>query len=208
MTGAFSKNVGKLFSELNLVTDNLSLYLCSSQLRSQWKKTPCFLLRFSYLCYPYYNGISLEPFPLSSGCSGSHSCLVLPHLQRALHLCPQSISCCQLNLSISHQRTRRPQKSWFHQWSLDGAVCSVQLNMERSRIVRSVIIMLTMQTVELRLMDTPDRMRYCGWFVWSRIYLCTIKLVKCGNLRFRIKADRPNSTWTVQNSLDPDAWIV
>ena len=34
VTGAFSGNVGKLFSELKLVTDNLSLYLCSSQLRS------------------------------------------------------------------------------------------------------------------------------------------------------------------------------
>ena len=36
-TGAFNRNVGKLFSELKLVTDNLSLYLCSSQLRSHWK---------------------------------------------------------------------------------------------------------------------------------------------------------------------------
>ena len=29
--------LGKLFSELKLVTDNLSLYLCSSQLKSHWK---------------------------------------------------------------------------------------------------------------------------------------------------------------------------
>ena len=36
MTGAFSQNVGKLFSELKLVTDNLFLYWCSSQLRSHW----------------------------------------------------------------------------------------------------------------------------------------------------------------------------
>ena len=41
MTGAFSQNVGKLFSELKLVTDNLSLYLCSSQLRSHWKQEYC-----------------------------------------------------------------------------------------------------------------------------------------------------------------------
>ena len=34
MTGAFSRNINKLFSELKLVTDNLSLYLCSSQMRS------------------------------------------------------------------------------------------------------------------------------------------------------------------------------
>ena len=33
-TGAFSQNVGKLFSELKLVTD----ILCRSQLRSHWKK--------------------------------------------------------------------------------------------------------------------------------------------------------------------------
>ena len=35
-TGAFSQNLGKLFSKLKLVTDNLSLYLCSSH----WKKCP------------------------------------------------------------------------------------------------------------------------------------------------------------------------
>ena len=33
-TGAFSRNVGKFFSELKLVTDNLSLHSCRSQLRS------------------------------------------------------------------------------------------------------------------------------------------------------------------------------
>ena len=33
-TGAFSRNVGKLFSELKFVTDNLPLHLCRSQLRS------------------------------------------------------------------------------------------------------------------------------------------------------------------------------
>ena len=33
-TGAFSRNVGKLFSKLKFVTDNFSLYVCSSQLRS------------------------------------------------------------------------------------------------------------------------------------------------------------------------------
>ena len=36
-SGAFSQNPDKLFSELKLVTDNLSLYSCSSQLRSHWK---------------------------------------------------------------------------------------------------------------------------------------------------------------------------
>ena len=35
-TGAFSRNVGKLFSELKLVTDKL-LHLCRSQLRTHWK---------------------------------------------------------------------------------------------------------------------------------------------------------------------------
>ena len=47
---AFSRIVGKLFSELKLVTDNLSLHLCRSQLRSHWKKmqvlqsvTECFI---------------------------------------------------------------------------------------------------------------------------------------------------------------------
>ena len=34
---AFSRNIGKLFSELKLVIDNLCLYFCSSQLRSHWK---------------------------------------------------------------------------------------------------------------------------------------------------------------------------
>ena len=37
-TGAFSWNVGKLFSELLLVADNLLLHSCRSQLRSHWKK--------------------------------------------------------------------------------------------------------------------------------------------------------------------------
>ena len=36
-TGTFSQNVDKLFSKLELVTDNFSLYLCHSQLRSHWK---------------------------------------------------------------------------------------------------------------------------------------------------------------------------
>ena len=37
------RNISKLFSELKLVTDNLSLYLCSSQLRSHWKWTMLWL---------------------------------------------------------------------------------------------------------------------------------------------------------------------
>ena len=36
-TGAFSQNFSKLFSELKLVTDNLSLHSCRSQLRSHWR---------------------------------------------------------------------------------------------------------------------------------------------------------------------------
>ena len=35
MTGAFIRNIGKLFSVLKLVTDNLFLYLCSSN----WEAT-------------------------------------------------------------------------------------------------------------------------------------------------------------------------
>ena len=37
MTGAFSWNIGKLFSELKLVADNFPLNLCRCQLRSYWK---------------------------------------------------------------------------------------------------------------------------------------------------------------------------
>ena len=37
LTGSFSQNVSKLLSELKLVTDNLLLHLCRSQLRSHWK---------------------------------------------------------------------------------------------------------------------------------------------------------------------------
>ena len=38
-TGAVSQNVGKLFSKLKLVTDDLPLHLCRSQLRSYRKST-------------------------------------------------------------------------------------------------------------------------------------------------------------------------
>jgi len=45
-TGAFSRNFSKLFSDLKFVTDDISLYLCSSQLRSHWKLVKDNLLHF------------------------------------------------------------------------------------------------------------------------------------------------------------------
>ena len=70
MTEAFNQNVGKLFSELKLVTDNLFFHLCSSQLRSHWIWLQLFAivikyyLEYSYqlaLCYIYaFSRISTE----------------------------------------------------------------------------------------------------------------------------------------------------
>ena len=54
-TGAFRhQNLSKVFSELKLVTDNLSLYSCSSQLRSHWKKTRKTSKHFSWVVFPWF----------------------------------------------------------------------------------------------------------------------------------------------------------
>ena len=48
-TGAFSQNVSKLFSELKLVTDNLSLYLCQCYKQAQTHV----YIRIIHCCYEH-----------------------------------------------------------------------------------------------------------------------------------------------------------
>ena len=60
-TGAFSRNVGKLFSKLKFVTDNFSLYLCSSQLRSHWRFTFTVFGGRSPACSQCFNIVRLPP---------------------------------------------------------------------------------------------------------------------------------------------------
>ena len=57
-TGAFSWNISKLFSGLKLVTDNLSLYLCSNQLRSHWKGDG--LYGVCMASWPTANGVNVD----------------------------------------------------------------------------------------------------------------------------------------------------
>ena len=153
------------FSELNLVTDNLSLYLCSSQLRSQWKKIVCFLLRCSvtYVINPY-NGISLKQCRPPPSSSGSHSCLVLPHFQGALHLCCSPTHPCppkyllfQLNLKIINvqENHKKLVPSVIISYILDGAVCSGAF--ENSLVCNNYV---NHSNSGSRLTDTPEKRPY------------------------------------------------
>jgi len=58
MTGAISRNVGKIFSSLKSVADNLSFYLYSSQLRSHRRLEMKF---YGTYVYTYIHNLRLRP---------------------------------------------------------------------------------------------------------------------------------------------------
>ena len=50
MTGAFGRNIGKLFSELKLVTDNVPLHVNDGQVDVKWTQLPNNALDFITGC--------------------------------------------------------------------------------------------------------------------------------------------------------------
>ena len=144
---------------------------------------------------------------------------MLPHFQGALHLCCSPTHLCspkyllfQLNLKIINvqENHKKLVSSVIISYILDGAVCSGAF--ENSLICNNYV---NHSNSGSRLTDTPWKATIYNIadssFGPECIYicLCAIKLVECGNLRFRIKADKPNSTSTLcWTALDPDAWIV
>ena len=81
-TGAFSQNVGKLFTEIKLVTENLLLHLCRSQLRSHWKTT---------ICTVRPDNVP-DKFRTCQGFPCFISKLMFPHIRPSM--CRNAMSCC------------------------------------------------------------------------------------------------------------------